>query len=417
MVVIKRDIIVAGAGPAGAICAAYLARAGYDVLLIDKELFPRDKACGDMVREGFVKHIEKLEAIDVLDEKSACIRRIRLVSGAGGEAVVPFECYALPRFQLDKLLVDTAKSWGVEFRQGCRLVDVVREEGKVCGVIVREKGAEYQIRSRMVIGADGVNSQMAKLLGEGGVLNGVTGVANGAAAVLDENPDGVWLGVRGYFKGVRLDKSLVKDRYDAGAVFGFDDKEGPAYFWIMPVGVDSVKRRVCNIGMLAKGRDKYSSDRLLARLESWMRGEGFVADVGDGRFVVREMLAEAEQIGEWSFGRLADKTQMKKYIGDGYVLIGDAAAQIVPLFGDGLTAAADTAKAAADAVEKAFKSGDASEEAVAAAYKEAFAKLQPEKTEEELKIDKLLMESLSDPRVMDKIVEKMAGDPNYRKKI
>ena len=44
MVSIKRDVIVAGAGPAGAICAAYLARAGYDVLLIDKDLFPRDKA-------------------------------------------------------------------------------------------------------------------------------------------------------------------------------------------------------------------------------------------------------------------------------------------------------------------------------------------------------------------------------------
>ena len=391
MVDIKRDVIVAGAGPAGAICAAYLARAGYDVLLIDKELFPRDKACGDMVREGMVRHIEKLEAVDVLDEKSTCIRRIKLVSGAGKEATVPFECYALPRFQLDKLLVDTAKSWGVEFRQGCRLVDVIREEGKVCGVIVREKGAEYQIRSRMVIGADGVNSQMAKLLGEGGVLNG-------EKAASDEAADGIWLGVRGYFKGVKLDKSLVKDQYDAGAVFGFDDKEGPAYFWIMPVGADGVKRGLCNIGMLAKGRDKYSGDQLLARLESWMKGVGCVDD--------------AEQIGEWSFGRLADNTQYKKQIGDGYVLIGDAAAQIVPLFGDGLTAAADTAKAAADAVEKAFKSGDFSEEAVATVYKEAFAKLQPEKTEDELKVDRLLMESLSDPHVMDKIVEKMSREPN-----
>ena len=103
MVAIKRDVIVAGAGPAGAICAAYLARAGVDVLLIDKELFPRDKACGDMLREGIVRHIEKLEAVDVLDEKSTCIRKIKLVGSAGSEAAVPFECYALPRFELDKL--------------------------------------------------------------------------------------------------------------------------------------------------------------------------------------------------------------------------------------------------------------------------------------------------------------------------
>ena len=70
MTMIKRDVIIAGAGPAGAICAAYLARAGFDVLVIDKEIFPREKVCGDMLREGIVKHVERLEAIDVLDEKA-----------------------------------------------------------------------------------------------------------------------------------------------------------------------------------------------------------------------------------------------------------------------------------------------------------------------------------------------------------
>lgn len=404
MVVIERDVIIAGAGPAGAICAAYLARAGYDVLLIDKDLFPRDKACGDMVREGSVRHIEKLEAVDVLDEKSTCIRKLKLIGGSGVEATVPFECYALPRFELDKLLVDTAKSWGVEVRQGCRLVDVIREEGKTCGVIVREKGAEYQIRSRMVIGADGVNSQVAKCL------------SDGALGALDENHDGIWIGVRGYFKGVRLGRSLVKDQYDAGAVFGFDHKEGTAYFWIMPVGRDGAKRGVCNVGMLAKGRDLYSSSQLLARLEAWMSSDSVSGPQADG-VSIKAMFEDAEQLGTWAFGRLADKTQMRKQIGSGYILIGDAAAQIDPMFGDGLTAAADTAKAAADAIEKAFKADDISEEAVAAAYKEALAKLQPAKAADKIKVDRLLMESLGDPRVMDKIVEKMGRDPNYRKKI
>lgn len=384
MVNIKRDVIVAGAGPAGAICAAYLARAGYDVLLIDKDLFPRDKACGDMLREGIVRHIEKLEAVDVLDEKSTCIRKVKLVGSDGSEAMMPFECYSLPRFELDKLLVDTAKSWGAEFRHGYRLVDVIRENGKVCGVVVREKGAEYQIRSQVVIVADGVDSQMRG----------------------DEEPSGIWLGARGYFKGVKLDKSMTKDQYDAGGVFGFDGKSGPAYFWVLPVGRDGVKRGICNVGMLIKGRDACSSKELLERLESWMGSEK-----------IKAMFADAEQIGGWSFGRLADNTQKRKTVGEGYLLIGDAAAQTVPLFGNGLGAAADTAKAAADAVEEAFKSGDFSAEAVKASYDASMAKLQPVKTEDEIKEDRLLMESLEDSKVIDKIIEMLYRDPNYKKKI
>ncbi len=390
MVAIKRDVIIAGAGPAGAICAAYLARAGVDVLLIDKELFPRDKACGDMLREGIVKHIEKLEAVDVLDEKSTCIRKIKLVGSAGSEATVPFECYALPRFELDKLLVDTAKSWGVEVRQGCRLVDVIRENGKVCGAIVREKGTEYEIRSQFVIGADGVDSQLVKCLG----------------GVPDEAPDGIWLGVRGHFKGVRLDRNLTKDQYDAGGVFGFDDKIGPAYFWALPVGRDGVKRGLCNVGVLVKGRDECDSDGLIARLEGWMNSEN-----------IKPMFDESEQIGSWAFGRIADSTQLRKPAGEGYLLIGDAAAKVAPLFGDGLSAAADTAKAAADAVEAAFKSGDFSAETVETSYEAALAKLQPVKSEDQIKEDRLLMESLNDPHVMDKIIEMLERDPNYRKKI
>ncbi len=398
MVVIKRDIIIAGAGPAGTICAAYLARAGFDVLLIDKDLFPRDKACGDMIREGIVRHIEKLEAVDVLDEKSTCIRKIRLVGGGGSEAVVPFECYALPRFELDKLLVDTAKSWGVEFRQGCRLIDVISENGKICGIIVRENGAEYEIRSRIIIGADGVDSQMVKCL---------AGISDAAASCIgeDENPDGIWLGVRGYFKGVRLDRNLTKDQYDAGGVFGFDGNEGLAYFWTLPVGRDGVKRGICNVGMLIKGRDACSSRELVARLEAWMGGEN-----------IKNMFDEAEQIGPWAIGRLVDSSQARKIVGEGYLIIGDAAAQIDPVFGAGLSAAADTAKAAADAVETALKTGDYSAEAIMSAYDVALAKLQPVKTEDQIKEDRLLMESLNDSHVMDKIIEMMKRDPNYAKK-
>ena len=67
MVRTERDVIVIGAGPAGSICAAYMAKAGIDVLLLDKEIFPRDKVCGDILQEGIVAHVDALGAFDELD--------------------------------------------------------------------------------------------------------------------------------------------------------------------------------------------------------------------------------------------------------------------------------------------------------------------------------------------------------------
>lgn len=365
--IIERDVIVVGAGPAGAICASYLSKAGLDVLMVDKELFPRDKVCGDMVREGFMKHVGALDAVEALDGMSSCVRKIKLISSCGNEAILPFECYTVPRFKLDKLLIDTAVSWGVEFRQGCRMLGFVKDRGMICGVKVMEKGAERIFRSRIVIRADGVCS---------------------------EKSEATWVGQRAYFKGVKLERSLSKEQYDAGGIFAFDDKAGPAYFWILPVGEEGVKRGICNVGMIVKGRDEHKTSDLEKRMEEWIAGSERVKTLFEG----------AEQLSPWKFGRLADVSEDKKLVEEGVVIVGDAAAQIVPLFNDGLSAAADTAKAAAEAVIEAFDTSDFSEESLLAAYESGLNK----QTDDEKKLDKLLMESMKDPKVIDKIVEQQA---------
>lgn len=396
-----RDALIVGAGPAGAVCAAYLARAGLDVLLIDKEMFPRNKVCGDMVREGMAKHIVTLEAVDVLDEMSCCVRRLKLIAPSGEQAIVPFECYVLPRFKLDKLLVDTAVSWGVEFRQGARLEDVIIEDGKVCGAVVREKGVLREVRSLVVIGADGVGSDVARIV-DGASAGVAGGIAEGGAA---EGDEGMWLGLRGYFKGVRREPGLVKEQYDAGGIFGFDGKPGPAYFWALPTGADGVEKGIYNVGMVVKGRDEHHFSELTERMEAWL-----VSDE------ICEMFEGAEQVSPWEYGRLADKSAGRKAVGDGYILIGDAAAVMTPLINDGLSAAADSGKAAADAVEAAFKSADFSKEFLEYKYMVGDAKRPAEcALEDKAKLDRLLMESMRDPKTMDMIIERLARDPNYRK--
>lgn len=217
MSVIERDVIIAGGGPAGSVCAAYLAKAGLDVLLMDKSFFPRDKVCGDMVSERFVSHMSELECVEELDRISTCIRRIRLIGSRGREVVLPFECYTTARRELDALLIDTAGKWGAEIWQGCFVEDVIEERGYVKGVRAVFGGRETEIKSRVVIGADGAYSRIA-----------------GAADAAKPDMRAASSGLRAYFRGVKLDSSLAAGQYDAYGIAAYDNEIRPCCFKIVP---------------------------------------------------------------------------------------------------------------------------------------------------------------------------------------
>ena len=389
MTAVKRDVIIVGAGPAGAICAAYLAKEGVDVLLLEKDSLSKSKACGDMQCEGIVSHMEQLGAVEALDEMSTCIRQLKLISNSGKETLIPFECYCAARSDLDRLLKDTAVGYGAELWQDCRVTDVITEQGFVTGVKVRFRGEEAEIKSRIVIGADGAYSIVAKSLG-----------------LMQEEPYGIWMGERAYFKGIKLDRALAKDQYEAYGVFSFDAGVAPGYFWIVPVGKNGVKQGICNVGMLIQDRDAYRGEDLQQRFFKWINGSRKIS----------VMFEAAERISPWEGGRFGDITQGTRKAGDGFMLIGDAASFVMPLSNDGLSEAADSAKAAAYAAKKAIKEDDMSESKLMSEYKRALDHRKENELLEELKDIRLLMESMHDPAVMDGIIEKLETDPVYRRR-
>ena len=389
MITIERDVVIVGAGPAGAICAAYLAKAGADVLLLDKELFPRDKACGDIQGEEIVTHIHQLGAFDQLDAIGACIRRLQLLAG-DRQAVVPFECYCTPRWLLDELLTRTACKWGAQFRQGCRFLDVIQERGFVKGVRVRYQGEETEIRCKLVIGADGAASSVAKALG-----------------IMKEKGPGIGLGQRAYFKGIGLDRHLSKDQYDACGLISFDRRIRPGYFWIMPSGSRGVSQGICNVGGILWDRDNCKGSGIQERFYSWVSQDP----------QIKRLFADAVQISPWETGKLTDITQNMKTCGDGFLLIGDAASRMLPLKNDGLSAAADSGFKAAAAALEALRREDYSAEYLNSKYDptpdgpwEEAGTLQ-----DELKLRKLTMESMYDPQVMEQTVQRLAQRPTQGK--
>lgn len=163
------DVVIAGAGPAGSLAAVVLARAGAHVLLIDRATFPRDKLCGDTLNPGALDVLRRL-ALPVAD--GGLLISGMVVSGVDGvraEVRYPAGCSgrALLRRDLDHALLEAARASGARIEQGVLVHRPLLLDGgtRVGGVVLRRKsGAERTVTARLVIGADGRESRLARAL-------------------------------------------------------------------------------------------------------------------------------------------------------------------------------------------------------------------------------------------------------------
>ncbi len=168
----EAEVIVVGGGPAGAATAWALARAGVDVLVLDRANFPRDKACAEYLSPqasriladmGALEHAEALGAAQL----SGMVVRAPNGAEIHGEfaAAHGFRGFrdrglALRRYDLDALLLSRARALGARVAEGVRVMDVRRDGGRVVGVTT----ATGTMRARLVVGADGLRSTVARRL-------------------------------------------------------------------------------------------------------------------------------------------------------------------------------------------------------------------------------------------------------------
>ncbi len=311
-------MVVVGAGPAGSAAAAWAARAGNEVLVIDSASFPRDKACGDGLTPRAVAELERLGLRDWLDTR---IRHRGLrMSGFGGELEVrwpgpsfPSTSSAVARFELDDRIRKVAEDSGARMLLGTKAVAAQHDSsGRVTAVKLAD-GTE--VGCRQLIVADGARSSLGRKLGRRWHQETVYGVA-----------------ARGYLATARADDpwltSHLELRSPDGAVL-------PGYGWIFPLGNGEV-----NIGVGALSTSKRPADLALRPLIDYYtdlrRDEwGFT---GRPRAVASTLLPMGGAVSGVA--------------GVNWMLIGDAAACVNPLNGEGIDYGLETGRLAAALLDR-----------------------------------------------------------------
>jgi geranylgeranyl reductase family protein len=323
----EAEVVVVGGGPAGAVAAFTLAKQGRDVLLIDRESFPREKACGDGLSSSAVSFLHALELDGVLADAKA-IDGARLfgdwrvqdrISMRSRSAERSWDPCSIPRRLLDAALVEHACAVGARLLHGY-VTGPLRTDDGIGGVAIRRGNLAMAVPARHIIAADGATSRLRRELSGGFTPQAARSYA-----------------VRRY---VQTDEPL-EVTFDIYAGVG-DTFAG--YGWVFPIA-----EHLANVGigyMSARGvrRPRSATDQL----------DAFVAELQLHRGSDLGALAPLAppRGAPLGIGFSAARCEL-----EGVLFVGDAARTCDPITGEGIDQAMRSAHAAATALQDAIRRG------------------------------------------------------------
>ena len=327
----EADVIVVGAGPAGSATAFYLARAGLDVLMLDKATFPREKVCGDGLTPRAVKALAGMDV--ATDERDGWRpnKGLRIIGGGlrlelRWPELSNYPGYGLVRTRLgfDETLARTAEKAGVRLLEGVNVTGPVLDDaGRIIGVTTRTNpDTERNYLARLVVAADGNSSRLSLAMG---------------LRKRDDRPLGV--AVRTYYASPRHDDDYLESWLEL-----WDrDRLLPGYGWIFGMGDGT-----SNVGLgLLNTSAAFQNIDYRGLLRRWLAGMpaewGFTEENR-----TQPVRGAALPMG---FNRTPHYTR-------GLLLVGDAGGMVNPFNGEGIAYAMESGEIAARVITQALAQPD-----------------------------------------------------------
>ncbi len=325
------DVIVVGAGPGGSATAHHLARAGHDVLLLEKTSFPREKVCGDGLTPRAVRSLVSM-GIDTSEQAGWLHNKGLRIIGGGMRLEIPwpelasYPAYGLvrPRSDFDDLLARQAVKSGAVLRENTTVTGPVLDKaGRITGVTTKGENGAVTYSAPLVVAADGNSSRLSLAMG---------------LEKRDDRPMGV--AVRTYYRSPRHDDDWLEswlelwDRGDDGR-----ERLLPGYGWIFGVGDGT-----SNVGL-----------GILNTSTAW----GKV----DYKDLLKRWLDQTPE--EWGF-RDENRTQpvrgaalpmgfnRQPHYANGMLLVGDSGGMVNPFNGEGIAYAMESGEIAAQVISQAL---------------------------------------------------------------
>ena len=330
----RAEVIVIGGGPAGASASALLAEAGHEVVLLERERFPRYR-----IGESLIPHcwfaLDRLGVVEALDRAGFMVHKHSVqFAGLDGEISAPFyffehedhpssRTWQVWRSEFDVLLLENAKSKGVRVLQPAAARSLIQQDERVVGVrALDDEGQEFEVRAPMVLDASGRDA---------------FAMTRNRWRVPD--PDLRKIALWTYYEGTLREQGL-----DAGAttIAYLPEK---SWFWHLPLANDRV-----SVGIVAEAPYLYREGKDLAAI--------FEREVQLQPWIARH-LAVGRRIED--FRVTGEFTYRSRYCAcDGLLLTGDAFGFLDPVFSSGVYLALQGGVLAADAIHAALEAGDTS---------------------------------------------------------
>jgi len=364
------DVLILGAGPAGAASAIRAARAGLSCALVDRARFPRDKPCSEYMSPETVRHLDQLGVLPELERAGGIAIAGTTVVGPRGSALTglfaragtPFRAtgLSLPRRILDASLVEAARGAGVTVLEEHTVTDLLHEQGAVAGAAVRTgNGSIRLLHARLTIGADGLRSIVARRIGQRrhGIPSRMAFVAHAT-------------GVPG-----------LSDRAELHVT-------GDGYAGLNPIGNGLANVALVVPSRLAAGARGDAAGFAIAALERIPGVQGRVTAPN----IVRPFLVT---------GPFAARS--KRVITNGALLVGDAADFFDPFTGEGICAAFRGAELAMETALSALQSPGP----VSASRLAAYAARRQAEFLGKWTIERMIGWAMFAPRLFDRAVERI----------